>query len=125
MRNGVRKFSPEEKRKISNDTLNKAIETSGITPDELIREKDLMLNISSNSPLIPKPFAETALYHYVEKNLKDLKDFREKSSTEKEDTIGKKLNADFREWLDFSTNTYRKYLAGVKKELNYMDYGYA
>jgi hypothetical protein len=125
MRNGIRKFSPEEKRKISNDTLNKAIESSGITPNELIQEKELMLKISSDSPLIPKPFAETALYHYVEKNLEDLKDFREKSSTEKEDTIGKKLNSDFKEWLDFSTNTYRNFLTQVKKELNYMDYGYA
>ena len=125
MRNGVRKFSPDEKRKISNDTLNKAIESSGITPDELMTEKELMLQISSNSPLIPKPFAETALYHYVEKNLGELNDFREKSSTEKEDTIGKKLNADFKAWLDFSTDTYRKYLRELKKELNYMDYGYA
>ena len=125
MRNGVRKFSPEEKRRISNDTLNKAIESSGITPAELIAEKELMLRISSNSPLIPKPFAETALYHYVEKNLEKLKDFRENSRTEKEDSIGKKLNADFKEWLDFSTDTYRKFLGQVKKELNYMDYGYA
>lgn len=125
MRNGIRKFSPEEKRKISNDTLNKAIESSGITPDEIMIEKELMLRISSNSPLIPKPFAETALYHYVAKNLEELKEFREKSSTEKEDTIGKKLNADFKEWLDFSTDIYRKFLGEVKKELNYMDYGYA
>lgn len=125
MRNGIRKFSPEEKRKISNETLEKAINCSGISPEELMKEKDLMLNISSNSPLIPKPFAETALYHYVEKNLDDLKDFREKSTTEKEDTIGKKLNSDFKDWLDFSTETYRTFLKEVKKELNFMDYGYA
>lgn len=125
MRNGIRKFTPEEKRKISNDTLNKAIENSGITPDELMAEKDIMLDISSNSPLIPKPFAETALYHYVEKSIAELGDFQEKSSNEKEDNIGKKLNSDFKEWLGFSTNIYRKFLADVKKELNYMDHGYA
>jgi hypothetical protein len=125
MRGGIRKFSPEEKRKISNETLDKAIEISEISPEELMTEKDLMLKISSNSPLIPKPFAETALYHYVEKNLEDLTDFREQSKTEKEDTIGKKLNSDFKDWLDFSTETYRTFLKEVKKELNYMDYGYA
>ncbi len=125
MRNGIRKFSPDEKRKISNVTLNKAIESSGITPDELMKEKELMLKISSNSPLIPKPFAETALYHYVEHHLDELKDFSEKSTTEKEDSIGKKLNSDFKDWLGFSTDTYRKFLLGVKKELDYMDYGYA
>ena len=125
MRNGIRKFSPEEKRKISNETLDKAIESSGITPEELMNEKDLMLNISSNSPLIPKPFAETALYHYVEKNLDELKDYREQSRTEKEETIGKKLNSDFKDWLDFSTETYRKFLKEVKNELNFMEYGYA
>ena len=125
MRNGIRKFSPEEKRKISNETLDKAIENSGITPEELMKEKDLMLHISSNSPLIPKPFAETALYHYVEKNLDELKDYREQSITDKEDTIGKKLNSDFKDWLDFSTETYSKFLKEVKNELNFMDYGYA
>ncbi|HEX7575545.1 MAG TPA: hypothetical protein VF360_04140 [Candidatus Methanoperedens sp.] len=125
MRNGIRKFSPEEKRKISNETLDKAIESSGITPEELMNEKDLMLNISSNSPLIPKPFAETALYHYVEKSLDELKDYREQSRTEKEETIGKKLNSDFKDWLDFSTETYRKFLKEVKNELNFMEYGYA
>jgi len=125
MRNGIRKFSPEEKRKISNETLDKAIENSGITPEELMNEKDLMLQISSNSPLIPKPFAETALYHYVEKNLDELKNYREQSRTEKEDIIGKKLNSDFKDWLDFSTETYRTFLKEIKKELNYMDYGYA
>ncbi len=125
MRTGKRKFSPEEKRKISNDTLKKAIESSGIVPDELVKERELMLNISSNSPLIPKPFAETALYHYVEKNLTDLLKFAEKSITEKEEAIGRKLNLDFREWLDFSTCTYSKFLSEIKKELNYMDYGYS
>jgi len=90
-----------------------------------MKEKDLMLEISSNYPLIPKPFAETALYHYVEKNLDDLTDFREKSRTEKEDSIGKKLNSDFKDWLDFSTETYRTFLKEVKRELNYRDYGYA
>lgn len=125
MRNGIRKFTPEEKRKISSDTLDRAIESSGINPNELIKEKEIMLEISSNSPLIPKPFAETALYHYVVKNIDDLRMFSEKSSTDKEDTIGKKLNSDFQEWLEFSTDTYRKFLDGVKKELNYMDYGYA
>ena len=125
MRNGVRKFSPEEKRKISKETLHKAIERSGITPDELAQENELMLEISWHSPLIPKPFAETALYWYMERNIEDFGQYAEASKTNREDTIGKKLNSDFKGWLDFSTNTYKMFLAGLKKELNYMDYGYA
>ncbi len=125
MRNGIRKFSPEEKRKISDETLNKAIERSGITKDEIDKEKRLMLNISDLSPLIPKPFAETALYWYVEKNIGELEPYGMASRTDKEDKLGKKLNADFRGWIDFSTNTYKIFLSDVKKELNYMDYGYA
>ncbi len=125
MRLGIRKFTPEEKRKISNETLAKAIETSGITPEDLIKEKELMLNISSYSPLIPKPFAETALYHYVVHHLDELRNFSEKSLTEKEEEIGMKLNSDFKNWLDFSTNTYRKFIHDVKKEMDYIGYGYA
>lgn len=125
IRSGVRKFTPEEKKKISDDALNKAIEKSGITPEEISREKQLMLEISSISPLIPKPFAETALYWYVEKNLDELKHLGEPSKSEKEDKIGKKLNSDFKEWLDFSTNIYKMFLTDIKSEMNYRDYSYA
>lgn len=125
MRSGSRKFTHEEKRKINNDTLNKAIESSGITSDELIKENELMLRISLRSPLIPKPFAETALYWYMEKNLEEFREYANESKTEIEDATGKKLNSDFKGWLDFSTNTYRIFLTNIKKELNYVDYGYA
>jgi hypothetical protein len=125
LRSSSRKFAHEEKRKISNETLNKAIESSGITSDELIKENQLMLRISLHSPLIPKPLAETALYWYMEKNLEEFREYAEESKTENEDAAGKKLNSDFKGWLDFSTNTYRIFLTDIKKELNYVDYGYA
>ncbi len=124
IRKEARKFTPEEKRKISDDTLNKSIEKSGITKEELGKERQLMLKISHHSPLIPKPFAETALYWYVERHLDEIKDMGESSTTEKEDSLGKKLNSDFREWIDFSADVYRLFLSGIKKELNYTDYGY-
>lgn len=125
MRNGARKFTPVEKRKISDDALNQAIEQTGITKDELTKENKLMLQISLHSPLIPKPFAETALYFYLEKNLEELKHFGEESRTEKEDELGKTLNSDFKGWIDFSIDTYKMFLKDVKGELDSMDYGYA
>ena len=125
IRSGTRKFPPEEKRKISNDALKKAIEISGITQDELEEENRLMIKTSHLSPPIPKPFAETALYWHLEKNMDEFREFGEKSLTEKEDAIGKKLNLDFKEWIDFSTDTYKLFLLEVKKEIDYMDYGYA
>jgi len=73
LRKGKRAFTYEERRKISDETLNKAIEKTGITKDELEKENQLMLEISLHSPLIPKPFAETALYWYMKKNLEELK----------------------------------------------------
>src|SRR3990170_4947003 len=121
---GAKRFTPEEKKKISNETLKKAIEKSGITKDDLIKENKLMLRISYNSPLIPKPFAETALYTYVEKNLDDIRTYAEASKSAKEDELGKKLNSDFKGWIDFSMNAYDIFLSDVKKELNYADYGY-
>ncbi|MCZ7398932.1 MAG: hypothetical protein O8C62_04505, partial [Candidatus Methanoperedens sp.] len=68
---------------------------------------------------------ETALYWYMERNIEDFRQYAEASKTDREDAVGKKLNSDFKGWLDFSTNTYKMFLAGLKKELNYMDYGYA
>ncbi len=125
IRNEARKFTPEEKRKISDDTLNKAIEKSGITREEIEKEKALMLKISKTSPLIPKPFAETALYWYIEKHLDEIRYLGEPSRTEKEEALGKKLNSDFKEWIDFSAEVYKLFVSEVKKELNYTDYGYA
>ncbi|MDP3104228.1 MAG: hypothetical protein Q8M95_06435 [Candidatus Methanoperedens sp.] len=125
IRNEARKFTPEEKKNISDETLKRAIEKSGITREEIGLEQALMLNISHNSPLIPKPFAETALYWYIESHLDELKCLGEPSMNEKEDALGKKLNADFKEWIDFSAGVYKLFLSEVKKELNYTDYGYA
>ncbi|MBU4076717.1 MAG: hypothetical protein KKI06_08435 [Euryarchaeota archaeon] len=125
IRNEARKFTPEEKKNISDETLKRAIEKSGITREEIGLEQALMLNISHNSPLIPKPFAETALYWYIESHLDELKFLGEPSMNEKEDALGKKLNADFKEWIDFSAGVYKLFLSEVKKELNYTDYGYA
>jgi len=125
IRNEARKFTPEEKRRISDETLNKAIEKSGITREEIEKEKALMLKISKTSPLIPKPFAETALYWYIERHLDELKYLGEPSRTEKEDALGKTLNSDFKEWIDFSAGVYKLFMSEVKKELNYTDYGYA
>ncbi|MBU3966903.1 MAG: hypothetical protein KKG76_05970 [Euryarchaeota archaeon] len=125
IRNEARKFTPEEKRKISDEALNRAIEKSGITREEIELEKALMVKISHISPLIPKPFAETALYWYIESHLDELKFLGEPSINEKEDAIGKKLNTDFKEWIDFSADVYKLFLSEVKKELNYTDYGYA
>lgn len=120
-----KKFTPEEKRKISDETLKRAVEKTGITPNELARENQLMLRVSYTSPLLPKPFAEAALYWYMEKNLEEFKEYGKASRAEKEDELGKKLNTDFKEWLDFSVNTYKVFLEDVKKELNYSDYGYS
>lgn len=125
MGTGQKKFTPEEKRKISDETLKLAVEKTGITPDELERENRLMLRVSYTSPLLPKPFAEAALYWYMEKNLDEFRGYGKASRAEKEDELGKKLNNDFKEWLDFSVSTYRLFLEDVKKELNYSDYGYA
>ncbi len=125
IRNEARKFTPEEKRNISDETLNKAVEKSGITREEIAAEKVLMLKISHDSPLIPKPFAETALYWYIERHLDELKYLGEPSRTEKEEVLGKKLNSDFKEWIDFSSEIYKQFLYEVKKELNYTNYGYA
>jgi len=126
LKEGLRLFKPEEKRLINLEAKRKSIDVSGITEEELLREIELMLSLTTTFPLVPKPFAETCLFRYLEENLDKLKGLGNKSSLDSDEKIGKTLYSDFIDWIDFSLEAYRLFLGELKRELDftYLEYGY-
>jgi len=121
---GVMRFTREEKREISAVADKKAVEKVGISEDELIREKTIMLRVSHTSPLVPKPFAEACLYRYLQENLDELAEQGVASTTPREEEVGVRMSTDFQEWMEAALSVYRLYLDRLKRELEYLDYGY-
>lgn len=122
---GHRLLSSEEKRAINEQAMEQAMERSGITEEEHIREQELMHKITSSSPLVPKPFAETSLYEYLEKHWDDVKHIGVKGETESEKNFEAMISQEYG-WIDFSHETYGLFLSKLKRELDitYLEYGY-
>ncbi len=118
-------LGPDEKRAIDEKARKQAMEQSGITEEEHLREQELMNEIATYSPVVPKSFAETSLFEYLEKYWDDIKDLGVKGETESEKEFEAMITQDSG-WLDFSHETYGLFLAGLKRELDltYLEYGY-
>jgi hypothetical protein len=124
-RHGHLFLGPGEKRAIDEKARQQAIEQSGITEEEHSREQELMDEIATYSPVVPKSFAETSLFEYLEKYWDDVKDLGVKGETESEKEFEAMISQNSG-WLDFSHETYGLFLAGLKRELDltYLEYGY-
>ncbi len=124
-RHGHLFLGPGEKRAIDEKAMHQAIERSGITEEEHSREQELMDEIATYSPVVPKSFAETSLFEYLEKYWDDVKYLGVKGETESEKEFEVMISQNSG-WLDFSHETYGLFLAGLTRELDltYLEYGY-
>lgn len=124
-RHGHLFLGPGEKRAIDEKAMHQAIEQSGITEEEHFREQELMDEIATYSPVVPKSFAETSLFEYLEKYWDDVKYLGVKGETESEKEFEAMISQNSG-WLDFSHETYELFLAGLTRELDmtYLEYGY-
>ncbi len=122
---GCRPFSVDEKRAIDGQALYLAVERSGITQDEHIRERELMQEISMSAPPVPKTFAETSLYEYLDRHWEEIKDLGVKGETESEAEFEAMVSQEHG-WIDFSHEIYGLFLAKLKEKLDvtYHEYGY-
>lgn len=122
---GCRPFSFDEKRAIDGQALHLAVERSGITQDEHIKERELMQEISMSAPPVPKTFAETSLYEYLDRHWEKIKDFGVKGETESEAEFEAMVSQEHG-WIDFSHEIYGLFLAKLKEKLDvtYHEYGY-
>lgn len=121
----LRVLSGDEKRDVASSAQQYAATRLQITPDELKEDENLMVQLSKSMPLIPKPYAETALLQFLEDNLSELRSFGVPSESDEERTFGSELYDEFQGWADFSRKTYSSFVRELLADLKESDIGYA
>ena len=121
----LRALSGDEKREVASSAQQYAATRLQITQDELIEDEKLMVQLSKSRPLIPKPYAETALLLFLEDNFSDLRSFGVPSESDEERTFGAELYDEFQGWADFSRKTYASFVRELLADLKESDRGYA
>ncbi len=108
--------STEMKGVVHEEARVNAIQRSAISAQELERERQLILDLSAQSPLVPTHFASTSLFRYLEKNWEEVKRFGLPRQNEKEKEL--ELSAEkFVDWADFSYSSFKIFLKELKKEI--------
>jgi hypothetical protein len=121
----LRSLSADEKRDVANSAMQQASGRRQITQDELIEDERLIVHLSKSQPLIPKPYAETALMVFLEDNFSDLRSFGIPSESDDEQLFGAQLYEEFIGWADFSRKTYALFVREVLADLIESNRGYA
>ena len=112
----IKILSSEMKGVVHEEARVKAIQRSAISAQELERERQLILDLSAQSPLVPTHFASTSLFRYLEKNWEEVKRFGLPSQNEKEKEL--ELSAEkFADWADFSCSSFKIFLKVLKQEI--------
>lgn len=120
----LRSLSSDEKRSVVDSAQNISTERLKITQEELIEDEKLMHNLSSSEPLIPKPYAESALLIHLEDNYDAMKEYGQESRNSEEDSFGSGLLKEFRGWSQFSRRTYELFVSEVLSNLRDANKGY-
>jgi hypothetical protein len=120
----MRKLSPDEKLQISQQAHETSVEKRKVSLEDLIDEERLMLKLSESQPVVPKPYAETALLRYLSDNFSDLEGFGVKSGDDEEDAFGAELYEEFEGWSSFSIESYRLFVRETVMALNEASRGY-
>ena len=112
----IKILSSEMKGVVHEEARVKAIQQSAISAQELERERQLILDLSAQSPLVPTHFASTSLFRYLEKNWEEVKRFGLPSQNEKEKEL--ELSAEkFADWADFYCSSFKIFLKVLKQEI--------
>ena len=112
----IKILSSEMKGVVHEEARVKAIQRSAISAQELERERQLILDLSAQSPLVPTHFASASLFRYLEKNWEEVKRFGLPSQNEKEKEL--ELSAEkFADWADFSCSSFKIFLKVLKQEI--------
>ena len=112
----IKILSPEMKGVVHEEARVKAIQQSAISADELQRERQLILDLSAQSPLVPTHFASASLFRYLEKNWEEVKPFGLPSQNEIEREL--ELSAEkFADWTAFSCTSFKIFLTELKQKI--------
>jgi hypothetical protein len=120
-----RQISPGQKREIMLSADKTSGEMMSITPDELREDERLMNQLALASPLLPKPYCELSLLHYLKKSLPCQENYGIISSSPEEEAFGEDLAAEFRSWEKFTIETYDLFVREIVAHLRDANRGYA
>ncbi len=120
----LRALSSDEKRTVVDSAQKISTERLKITQEELINDEKLMHELSVSQPLIPKPYAESAMLIYLEDNFAELKHYGRKSLNSEEELFGAGLLEEFQSWSEFSRKTYELFVREITSFLREANKGY-
>jgi hypothetical protein len=120
----MRKLSPGEKLEISRLAHQASVKKSKISLEDLIDEERLMSSLSESEPVIPKPYAETALLAHLEENFSRLEKFSTESEDDEEDAFGAELYDEFEGWSKFSLQSFRLFVREAAQGVSEVYRGY-
>lgn len=120
----LRALSPDEKRDVVDTAQNISTDRMKITQEELFEDEKLMHELSVSQPLIPKPYAESAMLAYLEDNFDLLKHYGQQSRDPDEESFGAELLEEFLSWSEFSKRTYEHFIREILANLRDANKGY-
>jgi hypothetical protein len=120
----LRALSPDEKRDVTDSAQKISAQKLSITQEELIEDDKLMHRLSTTQPLIPKPYAESAMLLYLEDNFSELKSYGLPSISPEEEAFGEELFIEFQSWSEFSQKTYEFFIREISANMREANRGY-
>ena len=112
----VKELSTEMKSAVHEEALMKAIQWSDISPEEVERERQLIIALSTQHPLVPVHFASASLFKYIKENWATLEPYGVGSRNESEQALEIPLE-DLAAWADSAIKFFTLFLTELKKEL--------
>ena len=113
-----------EKQNIIGSAKENSTQRFTITQEELIEDERLMHQLPRTQPLLPKPYAESAMLLYLETNLPQMLPFGIKSLNADEEAFGKELYQEFQSWSNFTQKTYGLFVRETLYNLGDVNRGY-
>lgn len=112
----VGNIGSEIKGAVHEEARIKAIRQSAISEDDVERERQLILKLATEYPVVPVQFASASLFMYLEENWEELKQFGVASQNEKEKELEPEAQK-ISDWADFARNLFALFLNALKKEM--------
>jgi hypothetical protein len=112
----LKNIGSEIKGAVHEEARIKAIQRSAISEDEVERERQLILNLSTEYPVVPVQFASASLFRYLEEHWEEIKQFGVASQNETEKELEQQAHK-FTDWADFARNAFEIFLKSLKREI--------
>jgi hypothetical protein len=115
-RERIEALSREQKGLIHEEARMNAIQWSCISSEEVEQERQLIIELSTQYPLVPVHFASASLFRYLAANWDDVKDSGTPSQNEAEQELELTLEQ-LSEWAEFAIKTFTIFFKELKREL--------